>query len=69
LPSWSPVLIWGLELSDWMNLRRDFEAWTFIIVETAIDYWDFGSWTKCTFYAMARYGHHSLMCLNKSMGG
>jgi hypothetical protein len=25
LPSWFPVLLWGLQLSDWMNLRRDFE--------------------------------------------
>ena len=30
-----------------MNLRRDLELWTFNIVETAIDYEDFGSWTKC----------------------
>jgi hypothetical protein len=51
-----------------MDLRRDFELWTFNIVETAIDYGDFGSWTKCTFYyAMARYGPHRL-CLNKLMG-
>ena len=32
------VLLWGLQLSDWMNLRRDIELWTFNIVETAIDY-------------------------------
>jgi hypothetical protein len=38
----------GLQLSDWMDLRRDFELWTFDIV-TAIDYEDFGSWTKSTF--------------------
>jgi hypothetical protein len=25
-----------------MDLRRDFELWTFNIVETAIDYGDFG---------------------------
>ena len=52
-----------------MNLRRDVELWTFNIVETAIDYGDFGSWTKCTFYyAIARDDSHRLMCLNKSMG-
>ena len=52
-----------------MNLRRDFEFWTFNIVEIAIDYGDFGSWAKCIFsYAMAKYGPHRLMCLNKTMG-
>jgi hypothetical protein len=30
-----------------MNLRRDIELWTFNIVETAIEYGDFESWTKC----------------------
>ena len=45
-----------------MNLRRDFELWTFNIVETALDYEDFRSWTKCIFhYAMFRYGPHRLM--------
>jgi hypothetical protein len=44
-----------LQLNYWMNLRRDFELWTFISVETAIDYGEFGSWTQCIFYyAMAR---------------
>jgi hypothetical protein len=39
-----------------MNLRRDLELWTFNIVETAIDYGSFGSWTKCIlYYAMFRY--------------
>ena len=52
-----------------MNLRRDLELWTFIIVETAIDYEDFESWTKCIFhYAMFKYVPYRLMCLNKSMG-
>jgi hypothetical protein len=27
----------GLQLSDWMNLRKDFELWTFN-VETTVDY-------------------------------
>jgi hypothetical protein len=36
LPSWFPILSQGLQLSDWMDLRRDFELWTFDIVETAI---------------------------------
>jgi hypothetical protein len=30
-----------------MNLRRALELWTFNIVETAIVYEDFESWTKC----------------------
>jgi hypothetical protein len=48
-----------LDLGITIEIRRDFEFWTFNIVETAIDYGDFGSWTKCTFYyAMARYGPH-----------
>ena len=51
-----------------MNLRREFELWAFNIGETTRDYWDFGSWTKCTYYAMARHGPHRLMCLNKPLG-
>jgi hypothetical protein len=49
LAQWFPVLLWVFKLSDWMNLRRDFEPWTFNTVETAINYGDFGSWTKCAF--------------------
>jgi hypothetical protein len=57
-----------LQFSDWMNLRRDLEFWTFNIVETTIDYEDFESWTKCILhYAMYKYAPHRLMCLNKSM--
>ena len=52
LPSWFPVLIWGLQLSDWIDLRRDFELWIFNIVDTVIDYGDFGSWTKYTFIVL-----------------
>jgi hypothetical protein len=33
-----------------MNLRKDLELWTFNIVETALDYEDFESWTKCIFH-------------------
>jgi hypothetical protein len=36
-------MLWGLQLSNFMNLRRDLELWTFNIVEAAIDYGDFGS--------------------------
>ena len=51
-----------------MNLRSDFELWTFNIVETPIDYEDFGSWTKCIFhYAMFSCGLHRLIYLNKPM--
>jgi hypothetical protein len=50
-----------------MNLRRDFELWTFKIVETAIDYGVFESWTKCNFYyTMGMAPIDS--CLNKLMG-
>ena len=46
-----------------INLRRDLELWTFNIIETAIDYGDFGSWTKCILhYALFGYGPHRLMC-------
>ena len=39
-----------------MNLRRVLELWTLNIVETAIDYEDFESWTKCILhYAMFKY--------------
>ena len=63
------ILLWGLQLSDWMNLRRGLELRTFNIVEIAIDYEDFKSWTKrILHYAMFKYGPHRLMCLNKSMG-
>jgi hypothetical protein len=58
LPSWFPVFLWGLQLSDWMNLRRDLELWIFNIVENAIDYEDLKSWTKCILhYAMFKYAH------------
>ena len=40
------ILLWGLQLSDWMNLRRGLELQTFNIVEIAIHYEDFKSWTK-----------------------
>jgi len=60
---------WRLQLSDWMNLRRDFELWTFNIVGTAIDYGDFGNRTKHgIFYVMSQYGPHRFICLNKLMG-
>jgi hypothetical protein len=65
LPSWIPVFLWGLQLSDWMNLRRDLELRTFNIVETTIDYEDFESWTKCI---LSMPPPHRFMCLNKSMG-
>ena len=70
MASWFPIVLWGLQLSDWKNLRRDLELWIFNIVETAIDYKDFKSWTKCILhYAMFKYAPpHGLMCLNKSMG-
>jgi len=38
---WFPVLFWGLELRDWLNLRRDFKLWTFNIVQTAIYFGEF----------------------------
>jgi len=43
---------------------------TFNIVDSAIDYGDFESWTKCTFYyPMFRFGLHRLMCLKKPIEG
>jgi hypothetical protein len=40
-----------------MNFSKDFEVWTFNIVET-----------KCILhYAVYRYGLHRLICLNKTM--
>jgi hypothetical protein len=57
LSSWFPVFLGGLQLSDWINLRRDLEFWTFNIVETAVDYEDFESWTKCMLhYSVFKYG-------------
>jgi len=39
------------------------------MVETAIDYRDFGSWTKCILhYVMFRYGLSRFICLNNPMG-
>jgi hypothetical protein len=37
-PSYFLDLPWGLHLSDWKNLRRDFALSTVNIVETALDY-------------------------------
>jgi hypothetical protein len=52
-----------------MNLRRDFELWTFNTVETAIDYGNFRSWTKCILHhAMLRNGPHRLM-FEQAYGG
>jgi hypothetical protein len=52
-----------------MNIRRGSEFWTFNIVETAVDYGDFGIWTKhILYYAMFKYDPHRLICLNKPMG-
>jgi hypothetical protein len=51
-----------------MNLRRDFELWTFNIVESVIDDGDFWSWIKCILhYAMFRFDPQRLVCLNKLM--
>ena len=56
-PSWFPFLIPELQVSDWMDLRRDFELKTCNIVDTAIKYGVFGSYTEYTFYyVMAIYG-------------
>jgi hypothetical protein len=64
-----PILLWGLQLSDWINLRRDLELQTFTTVETVIDYESFGCWNKCILhYTMYRYGPHRLTCLNKPLG-
>ena len=58
-----------LQLSNWINLRRDFELWILNIVETAIGYGEFRSWTKCIFYYVTfRYGPYKLICLDKPMG-
>ena len=53
-----------------MNVRRDSELKTFNIAETAIDYGDFGSWTKYTFIVLwlDMAPIDSFMCLNKPMG-
>ena len=63
------LLIPGLQLSDWMDLRRDFELWTFNIVDTVqtIGTLEVGLMYFLN-YAMARYGPHRLMCLNKPLG-
>ena len=39
----------GLQL-HWMNLRRDFDLWTFNVFETGIDDGDFWGWTSCIFH-------------------
>jgi hypothetical protein len=59
----------GITVNWLINLRRGFELWTFNIVEPAIDYGSFESWTKYILhYAIFRYGPHRLMCLIKPMG-
>jgi hypothetical protein len=61
------ISCFALQSSDWMSLTRDFELWTFNIIETA-NYGDFKSRNKCILhYAMFRYGPHRLIYLNKSM--
>lgn len=39
----------GLQIKDCLNLRRDFDLWTFNTLETIIDYGNFWSYTKCVF--------------------
>jgi len=39
----SCLALGGLQLCDWMDLRRDFELWTFNTVDITINYGDFGS--------------------------
>ena len=69
LPTRFPVLIWELQLSDWMDLRRDFELLTVNIIEIPRHYEDFWNCIKCILiYAMAKYGPHTLMYLNKLWG-
>jgi hypothetical protein len=52
-----------------VNLRREFELWSFNIIETAIDCENFGNWGKYSLhYAMFRYDLHRLTCLKKPMG-
>jgi hypothetical protein len=52
-----------------MNLKKDFEFWTFNIVEMVIDYGDFETWIKYNFYyAMAWYGPCRLIYLNNLWG-
>ena len=50
-----------------MNLRRDFELWTFNFVETAMDYEDLKVGLNA-FCIMFKDGPRRLMFLNKSMG-
>jgi hypothetical protein len=53
-----------------MNLRRDLELWTFNIVETAIDYEDFESQTKCILhYVMFTYGPSLTHVFEQVYGG
>ena len=69
LISWCPVLIPELQVSDWMDLRRDFELRTFNIVDTAIKYGVFGSYTEYTlFLCYSCIWTHRVTCLSKPMG-
>ena len=67
MPSWFPVLLWGLQLSDQMNLRRDFELLTLLMLLEIMGTLEVGLNVLFN-YAMATYGPHRLMCLNKPMG-
>ena len=57
----------GSSDSTMSSFLRNYQR-TFNIVQTALDYGDFGSWTKYTLhYALFMYDIHRLKCLNKSM--
>jgi len=51
-----------------MNLRRDFECWTFNIVETAIDYGDLEVGLNALFIILWLGMAPTDSCLNKPTG-
>jgi hypothetical protein len=69
LSSWSPVLLWGFQLSDWMNLRREFELWTFNIVGTAIDCGNLEVGLNVCFYLLWRDMAPTDSCVRTSLWG
>jgi hypothetical protein len=61
------IVIAGSSDNTMSSFLRNYQR-TFNIVEMALDYGDFGSWTKYTLhYALFMYDIHRLKCLNKPM--
>ena len=66
-------MLWGLQLSDWMNLRRDVEFGLLILLLYTMWTFEVGLNVFCIMLCIGmaiqiyRYGFYRLICLNKPL--